>query len=188
METVIVIDNHVDSADVLSFFVGASEYRVLTFNSFHDALRSVDIENPCIILMDVAVPGELMAGDFVLIARHAHPSVKILILSGLSEGHEIADSIGADGWLKKPYDLDKVLRIVADHCPRDGTLKKVEVENVMITVAQKELSLLNYKLQKKFLMLKIHLARDDASYKLLLDLERTISETVTVLSQIHSVE
>ena len=83
-----------------------------------DLLKS--IQSPCTILLDVMMP--VMDGwEFLKVARenhefHAIATIPVVIVSAARDAEKLAIEKGAEGFIKKPVDLDSLYNIVGNFC------------------------------------------------------------------------
>ena len=63
--------------------------------------------------MDLQLP--VMDGrSFIeLYRRRVRPAASVVVMSGRSDGRAIAQSIGADGYVAKPVEMDVLLRTIS---------------------------------------------------------------------------
>ena len=102
-------------------FLEEAGYRVSTAA---DAIYSNDviygITPPNLILLDVMMP--LMSGDKKVLAlkrRDQSSTIPVLLISGKEETElqRIANDVGADGYLTKPFNAAKLVNIVRANLP-----------------------------------------------------------------------
>jgi CheY-like chemotaxis protein len=117
-ELVFVVDDHEDSAELLSIYLKAHGYDVRTFATFELALNACREHSPCIVLMDLAIPAGMTPQRFAMQVRKINPNVKILVLSALNDCPKIAAEIGAVGWIRKPYEVEQVQKVASLYCSR----------------------------------------------------------------------
>ncbi|HEY8211654.1 MAG TPA: response regulator [Myxococcaceae bacterium] len=102
--------------EVLVEVLEVEGYRVLTASNSAEVLVALG-QNPELVLLDlvgVASPQVMSA----LRALHQQPA--LVVMSGDDSLPEVAQRLGADGYLTKPYDLDEMLARVHDALGRAG--------------------------------------------------------------------
>ena len=103
-----------------SMFLQEEGYEVHTArNGIHGVRSAIDVE-PNLILCDISMPR--VNGYEVLRLLNEHPQVKNIPFIFLTAKTENADveyglSMGADGYLIKPFDFDKLLDTVRKWTP-----------------------------------------------------------------------
>jgi CheY-like chemotaxis protein len=124
---VLVVDDDPDILDAICDILEVEQYRVARARNGLEALDRVEDERPAVILLDLMMP--VMDGVTFAHALHARPQVAdipILVIS--ADGNPArAASVGARGYLAKPFDIDALLGHITalaghggDHEPRAG--------------------------------------------------------------------
>src|SRR5262249_34592131 len=96
----------------------ASGYDVLEASEGAEALAVIRGRRPSVILLDLMMPG--MDGfQFREAQRHdpAIAAIPVIVVSGGGGVPESAAKLGAAGYLVKPTDVQRMLSLVAEHCP-----------------------------------------------------------------------
>lgn len=107
-----------DDAGICSFMQWTLEsegYQMLVANDGLVALAAVERQRPGLILLDQGLP--LLDGEGVAQAlreRRAGDIPIALVTAGPDAGAR-ASRIGARAFLSKPFEIDELLRLVADH-------------------------------------------------------------------------
>jgi DNA-binding response OmpR family regulator len=115
---VIVADDDRDILDTLGQILRSAGHTVHPINSGRDVLPAVRIVRPEAIILDLAVPG--MSGYAVAQEiRHSFVDVRrplMIAISGMWTGKSdrlIAQQVGFDHYLAKPFDPQELLRLLA---------------------------------------------------------------------------
>jgi DNA-binding NtrC family response regulator len=116
METIYLVEDDPDCADVMRLYLESNKFNIRCFSSYDDAYRNMD--GPCIILMDLHVSSKMSAEEFIKEVRRTHPGIKIVVVSGHANLEKAARDLNTDGWIKKPYDIHDIERLVSEHCNR----------------------------------------------------------------------
>lgn len=109
-----------DDADIrhdLAAVLAEEGHQVRTACSGDDALRQMRSAPPCLVLLDLHMPG--MSGSELRSALLADPqlaAVPIIVLSAAAELREAAAAIGAVGYVGKPIDIKALLELIARYC------------------------------------------------------------------------
>ncbi len=110
---VLVVDDDPDILDAICDILEVEQYRVARARNGLEALDQVEAERPAIILLDLMMPvmdGVTFAQE--LRERPAVSDVPILVIS--ADGNPArASSVGARGYLAKPFDIDALLSHVS---------------------------------------------------------------------------
>ena len=89
-------------------------YRVVTASNGQEALAQLDQHQPDVIVLDWMMP--TMNGPRFhqeLRRRGLRPGIPIVILTADGNAQRKAEQIGAEGYLRKPFDLEHLLGQVA---------------------------------------------------------------------------
>lgn len=117
---VLVVDDDPDILDAICDILEVEQYRVARARNGLEALERVEAERPAVILLDLMMP--VMDGltfARVLRERNVAAGVPILVIS--ADGNPArASSIGARGYLAKPFDIDTLLGHVGQLTGRDS--------------------------------------------------------------------
>jgi two-component system, chemotaxis family, chemotaxis protein CheY len=109
---VLVIDDDDELAEVLRQALRESGYAVATVRHGAAALDLVGQIQPDLILLDLRMP--IMDGwSFVTQYRRGHKDGgRIVVLSGHPDVRVVSESLGADAYLEKPFELTQLLSTV----------------------------------------------------------------------------
>jgi CheY-like chemotaxis protein len=116
---VLVVDDDPDIRETLRFVLEDAGYRVYVAENGQDALEVLSSAEPLpgLILLDLMMP--IMSGDEMLKAlKRVHALAEIPVTIVTASGAPMPPL--ASGLLKKPVDLDLLLRVVARSCRDDA--------------------------------------------------------------------
>ena len=110
---VLVVDDDPDILDAICDILEAEGYRVSRARHGVEALEQVDGERPDVILLDLMMPVmDGVAFSQALRQRPAVSDIPIVVIS--ADGNpQRAASVGATGYLAKPFDIEALLSQVA---------------------------------------------------------------------------
>lgn len=123
----LVVDDEVDIANMLSEYFRMEGYEVVCANSGAEALAAASAGvAPDIMLLDVNMPG--MDGFEVCRRVREHLSCPIIFLTARIEDVDQLDGFaaGADDYVMKPFSLEVLGRRVAAHMAREGRVRERE--------------------------------------------------------------
>ena len=114
--SILVVDDDPEIVAMLSTRLSKRGYRVETASDGTRALELAKKQHPDLVLLDVMMPGK--SGWEVARALKQDPttqSIKIVMLSAIGEKtNEITAPIyGADAHVDKPFEFDKLERVIA---------------------------------------------------------------------------
>lgn len=115
MKTILVVDDELANAEVLSLILQDEGYRVYCASNGRQALDKVAELRPDLVILDFMMP--VMNGAEMgrtLRAAPATSHIPILMNSSLQEDAVREHFTGYDAFLRKPYNVDAVLRLIQE--------------------------------------------------------------------------
>ena len=111
-----IIDDDPSIREVLHINLSARGYEVISLSSGQEALETLHVEKPDLILLDVMMP-DLDGWEVLKIMRdhYEENEFKILMLTAKSTDRDklIGKSIlKADEYITKPFDIDELISII----------------------------------------------------------------------------
>ena len=117
-ECVLIVDDDGGIRGVLSQILQDEGHAVESASNGLEALRKLEGSvHPCVILLDLMMP--VMNGWEFMTRRREMDSVShipVVVISADAKVGEKAASIGAEAYLEKPIDLDRLLDTVDRYC------------------------------------------------------------------------
>lgn len=117
---ILIIEDNKDFASALKNMVVANGYEALVNNDAESGLKSAQTENPSLIILDLSLPG---VDDYFVLTNlrktAATRDIPVIISTGnIEDGLEkkVRD-MGADDFIQKPYDPEKLLGKVKTFLP-----------------------------------------------------------------------
>lgn len=113
MKTILVVDDELANAEVLSLILQDEGYRVYCASNGRQALDKVAELRPDLVILDFMMP--VMNGaemGHTLRGAPATSHIPILMNSSLQEDAVREHFTGYDAFLRKPYNIDAVLRLI----------------------------------------------------------------------------
>ena len=120
--TVLVVDDDGDIRDAIREVLQDGNYQpVLAADgaSALDQLRTAP-QKPCVILLDVMMP--VLDGKGFRTEQRNDPAlsgIPIIVLSAHADAVSAAAEMSAEGFLRKPVDLNDLLHVVEQFCVKD---------------------------------------------------------------------
>jgi CheY-like chemotaxis protein len=115
VKTILVVDDERASTEVLSLILEEEGYRTFCAASGQQGIARAREERPQLIVLDFMMP--VMNGAQVGDALRASPDtrdIKIVMNSGLPEEAVRQQFEKYDAFLRKPYNVDVALRMIAE--------------------------------------------------------------------------
>ncbi|MGB5472841.1 MAG: response regulator transcription factor [Gammaproteobacteria bacterium] len=155
---VLVIEDDADISNMLTYYFDAKGHEVMNAHDGLDALRQFKDQNPDLILLDIMLPK--LDGWAVLEAVRAQSKVPVILLTALGDTEDVVKglSLGADDYLRKPFEIRELeARIISiarrlEQPPPDlikcGNItindrsKTVTIDNKEVSLSPKEYDLL----------------------------------------------
>jgi CheY-like chemotaxis protein len=109
---VLVVDDDDQLADVVREVLRDAGYSVATVRHGAAALELIDHVAPDLILLDLTMP--IMDGwSFIAqYRRNARAGARILLLTANPHAPEIAETLQADGYIQKPFDIRQLVDVI----------------------------------------------------------------------------
>lgn len=112
MSRILIVDDEHDILEALQLILEMEGYAVDTASTGHEAIEKIATSVPDLVLTDVMMP--IMNGLELLKRLRAHPEHRTIPVIISSAGSIDAQALrGSDAFLKKPVDLDVLLRTIA---------------------------------------------------------------------------
>jgi len=107
----LVVEDEVDIVDLLQSLLKAEGYQVISAFNGEDALKLVDKYTPDLILLDMNMPQMGGISFYHKIYDRAHERAKypVLVLTGRTNMEKLFAELNVDGFLTKPFDIDRLL-------------------------------------------------------------------------------
>lgn len=124
---VLLVDDDPDILHVVGDILEEEGYEVLRAHNGKEALRHVEASLPDLILLDLMMP--VTDGWEVLERlrnRERWCQVPIIVLSAHNALAEQAEALHADGYLGKPFEMDALIRKMAELIPTTGSAPSSE--------------------------------------------------------------
>jgi len=115
---ILVVDDDEVILSTLALFLADEGYVVVVAGNGQEALERAEREHPRLILLDMKMP--VMDGWAFAAAYRERPGphAPIIVMTAARDARGRAAEIAADGFLAKPFDLDRLLDLVRQHAPQ----------------------------------------------------------------------
>ncbi len=114
-KNILVVDDSESIRSLVQTVLENADYNVILANNGKDALKKLDEEKVHMVLTDLHMP-EMNGMELIsaIRQREDYRYVPILFLTTetKSEMKVAAKKAGATGWITKPFDNDKLLRVI----------------------------------------------------------------------------
>jgi DNA-binding response OmpR family regulator len=122
METIIVQDKDAAILDMLSSALEMEGFEVVSLNTCDEKiiLEQIDKTRPHVIMLDVRLSDQDCI-NVTKIIKQKYAHLPVLALSCNDNVDKDYDKHGFDGYIKKPFDLDLLYRILRKHLGKKNT-------------------------------------------------------------------
>ncbi|MBX3196977.1 MAG: response regulator [Labilithrix sp.] len=112
MTEILIVEDDDELRELLALILEGEGIAVATAANGHEALASIAVSAPRIVLLDMTMP--LMDGwQFCReLDRRGGPRPRIVVITAATDPARRADEVDADGWLAKPFDRDALVALV----------------------------------------------------------------------------
>lgn len=108
-QTILIVDDHANIRALVTDYLEAHAYRVVSARDGAEALRVARQERPALILLDVMMP-QLDGFEFLRIYRKEHQVPVILLTARLTEADKVLGlELGADDYVTKPFSMQELV-------------------------------------------------------------------------------
>ena len=125
---ILVIDDDYRLRDVLSKYLVMAGFDAATAADGHEGLTMTKTYQPDLIILDLMMPG--IDGIEVckrLKADPEHEGILVIVFTALREEGSAAMAAGADGFIPKPFNLDKMAQRVRAFLGIDGSEQPLDI-------------------------------------------------------------
>jgi DNA-binding response OmpR family regulator len=119
---ILVVDDEVDLVETIRFPLEAEGFNVLVAYNGEDALNQARTENPDLILLDIMLPkldGYKVCRLLKFDERYRNIPIIMLTARAQEKDKIIGLETGADEYITKPFDMDKLLEKVKAYLKRE---------------------------------------------------------------------
>ena len=112
---ILIVDDEADLVETVRFPLEMEGYRVLVSYNGEDALNQARKENPDLILLDLMLPkldGYKVCRLLKFDERYKHIPILMLTAKAQEKDRILGKETGADEYMTKPFDIDKLLEKV----------------------------------------------------------------------------
>lgn len=114
---IILVEDTSDNLDLYTLILRRGGFNVTGFLNAKEALQFLEVDaKPSLILCDLMMPG-LDGDQFISILRRDErwSQIRVVIMSAVNDLQKRAREMGADGYLRKPFDVAQLEGTVRNH-------------------------------------------------------------------------
>jgi CheY-like chemotaxis protein len=119
---ILVIEDHEDTRHMVQTALEFSGFPTVGAPNGLRGLRALQEYRPCVILLDLSMPvmdGWRFREEQQQLEDKQLASTPVVVLSAVSDCQDQGCALGAAAVLQKPVDLDRMVRVVQQHCSAD---------------------------------------------------------------------
>lgn len=128
-KTVLVVDDDPDIRGAVATVLERKGYRVLTAGDGNQGLAVAERELPDLVIVDMMMPKK--SGFLVLEklkSREGGPKVIMITANEGSRHKAYAEVLGVDEYIRKPFELNKLLEAAQRLCPQGEAVPQAETQ------------------------------------------------------------
>jgi two-component system response regulator MtrA len=111
--SVLLVEDDEATSQAIGELLELEGYGVRRVRNGADAIDALHDFTPDVVLVDLQLP--VMDGrSFIeLYRRRVRPAASVVVMSGRHDGLAIAQSVGADGYVRKPLEIGELVRAIS---------------------------------------------------------------------------
>jgi DNA-binding NtrC family response regulator len=127
---ILVVDDDESIRTVLAAILG-EEYTVDTAQSGKDAIEKTNTRFYSIALVDIRLP-DMEGTQLLTRMKETVPKMRKIIITGYPTLHNAVEAVnkGADAYIMKPFDMEKVLGTIKEQLAKQGQEKRFSQDKV----------------------------------------------------------
>ena len=107
----VIIDDEIDICILLGMILKKQGITTVLAYDLTDGLQKIISEQPMVIFLDNNLP-DGQGIDQIAIFKEQVPNAKLFMISAMEGLSERAIALGADGFIEKPLNMDKILELI----------------------------------------------------------------------------
>jgi DNA-binding response OmpR family regulator len=125
--TILLVDDDPDILAAMEVTFTRAGYRVLTAADGNQALALAERDGPAVVVVDMMMPRK--SGFLVLetLKRRGAAGPRVIMITGNEGGRHraYAESLGVDDYIRKPFDMERLVQSVRRLCPCEARTEVV---------------------------------------------------------------
>ena len=115
--TILIVEDDRDGRELMGELLSLSGYRTLLAEDGLAALQVLESEKPCVILLDLMMP-RMNGWEFreAQLSDERLRGIPVVVISADGNVERKASDVRASGYLRKPVDVDLLIRTIRTHC------------------------------------------------------------------------
>ena len=152
LASILVIDDEAAIRDSLEVLLSLEGYAVTLAVDGEQGLRNLDAENFDLVLLDLALPGQ-SGMELLPLIKERQPDLPVIMITAYGTVENVVEAIraGAENFVQKPWDNEKLLADIRSAVPRH----RAEEENLQLKRTLKQRYNFSNIVGKSEIMLKV---------------------------------
>ncbi len=116
-DSVLLVEDDGDTREMMALWLRGEGYRVQEARDGQEALKALELEIPCAMVVDLHMPvmdGAELRRRQLLCAEFA--SIPFILVSASSDSKRIGRELHVADIIPKPFDAERLLAVLANHC------------------------------------------------------------------------
>lgn len=110
---IMICDDNQDIVDVLNIMLETEGYTVFSEIDSTKLIDGIKQQTPDLLLLDLWMP--VLSGDQIVKLIRESNDIKhlpVIILSASIDGNDIAQNVGANGFIAKPFNIEDIFDVI----------------------------------------------------------------------------
>ncbi len=115
-DTVLVIEDEVIIGELVKINLKMRQINCTVATTGQEGIEMFESQNPSIVLLDIRLP-DIDGWDVCKKIKQKNPDSIVIFMTAATQvkDHEIAEKVGADDFIEKPFDVNALISIVNKH-------------------------------------------------------------------------
>src|SRR5215510_11499022 len=125
MTKILLVDDDLEILESTSALLREFGYEVTTCSDSDKVIERMRIERPDLVLHDVRMPGLDLRAQIISIRDE--PDIghtPVVLFTAVMSAKSLAEEVGADDAIEKPFDAEKLLRVIHESAMRTSRREK----------------------------------------------------------------
>jgi len=120
---ILIVEDDESIANAIEWCLSEEGYSAVIARDGHEALALVDQCNPCLILLDMKMPG--MDGWTFAAAYRQLPTghAPIIVMTAAEDSHSRAAEVAAEDHIAKPFNIEHLLTVIRQRVLQDSRVR-----------------------------------------------------------------
>lgn len=114
---ILIIEDELETCDYLREFFVHKEIEVTTANTGEMGLELFESKRPALVLLDLKLGSGMTGVEVLRRMKGEHPEARVIVVTAVNDPNtrRMAEGLGADAYVTKPFRTEELEQIVLDH-------------------------------------------------------------------------